>query len=72
MKKQRDISKLKLPLIFTALFVAAIPLSGCDRDEGGLEEAAENTEEAMTDFGNTVEDKCEEAKSGMNAEDTDC
>lgn len=72
MMKQNEISKLKMSLVFAALLAAFIPLSGCDRDEGGLEETGENMDDAMTDFGNTVEDKCEETKSEAGAKDTDC
>lgn len=65
-------SRLKLSAMFAIVMMALVPLSGCDRDEGGMEEAAESVDQSMNDFGNAVEDKCEEAKEGAGASDTDC
>ena len=55
-----------------ALLLSALTLTGCDRDEGGMEEMGENMDEAATDFGNAVEDACEEAKEGANADNPNC
>ena len=43
-------------------------------DDAGdaLNSAGSSMEDTMTDTGNAIEDKCEEAKEGMNAKDTDC
>lgn len=46
-------------------------LAACER-EGPMERAGENIDEAATDMGNAVEDKCEEMKEGAGADDTDC
>lgn len=62
----------KISALFAFMMMVIVPLTGCDRDEGGMEEAAESVDESMNDFGNAVEDKCEDAKSGAGAEDTDC
>ena len=55
-----------LALMFT------LGLTACDMNEGPAEEVGENIDNAMTDAGNAVEDLCEDAKEGMNAEDEDC
>lgn len=58
--------------LFPALLLSSVFLAACDVDEGGPEEVGENIEEAYQDAGNKVEDLCEDAKEGMNAEDSDC
>lgn len=65
-------------LILVAI-VAAFGLAGCDVDEGPVEETGEELDEAgdeLEDAGDemarAVEDACEEAKEGVDAEDTDC
>lgn len=61
------------------LMVGSFAVVGCDRDEGPAEEAGEAMDEAgerledtAENAGNAVEDACEEAKEGVDAEDTDC
>ena len=44
----------KLSPFFVALFLMA-PLAGCDRDEGPLEEAAEEIEDAAEELGDKVD-----------------
>ena len=65
-------SKAKTAFLFALLMAAVVPLSACDRNEGGMEEMGENMDEAATDFGNAVEDKCEEYKQEAGAENTNC
>ncbi len=58
--------------LFAILLVSLVAMTGCDRDEGGMEEMGENMDEAATDFGNAIEDSCEEMKEGVDAENTNC
>ncbi|XOV80367.1 MAG: hypothetical protein ACFHVJ_05285 [Aestuariibacter sp.] len=53
-------------LIFTALFT----LTGCN--DGEAEDAGEEIDEIVTDVGNAIEDKCEEVKEKLEAEDEEC
>lgn len=55
-----------------AMLMLAPVLSGCEREQGPMEEMGESMDEAATDFGNAVEDECEEMKERMDAKDTDC
>ncbi len=64
--------KLSYITLAIAMLLSALTLTGCDRNEGPMEEMGENMDEAATDFGNAVEDACEDAKEGANADDTDC
>ncbi|REG86659.1 hypothetical protein [Marinomonas pollencensis] len=43
-------------------------------DEAGdaMDDAGDAISDQATDMGNAIEDTCEKAKEGMNAEDTDC
>lgn len=63
---------MKKLLMIPALMIFGFTLSACDVDEGGPEEMGENIEQTYNDAGNKVEDLCEDAKEGMNADDTDC
>ena len=58
--------------LIAIMLLSLTALTGCDRDEGGMEEMGETMDEAATDFGNAVEDGCEDMKEGANADDTDC
>ena len=58
--------------LFPMILMSSVFLTACDVDEGGPEEIGENIEETAQDAGNKVEDLCEDAKEGMNANDTDC
>jgi hypothetical protein len=53
-----------------AVLLSALFIFGCD--EGPMEEAGENIDNAATDLGNAVEDACEDVKEGAGAEDKDC
>ena len=53
------------------LITAAALVSACDH-EGPMERAGEEIDNAANDAGNAIEDACEEAKEGMDADDTDC
>jgi hypothetical protein len=63
-----QLRKLALVLFATA---ALGGIAGCER-EGPMERAGENLDEASRDLGNAIEDKCEDAKERMGADDTDC
>ena len=63
-----NLSKLMLKALLVAGF--AISLAACG--DGEAENAGEKLDEVVTDAGNAVEDACEDAKEGMNAEDKDC
>ena len=55
-----------------ALLVAGFAVSLAACGDGEAENAGEKLDEVVTDAGNAVEDACEDAKEGMNAEDKDC
>ncbi len=61
-----------------AAAVAAFFAAGCEEqgpaEEMGesLDETGEEIQESAEDAGNAVEDACEEAREGVDAEDTDC
>lgn len=63
---------MKNILLMATLLMSGFMLSACDVDEGGPEEMGENIEQTADDVGNDIEDACEDAKEGMNADDTDC
>ena len=56
----------------TSMALLLVAVTACDTNQGPMEEAGEKIDETATDMGNKVEDACEEAKEGMNAQDTDC
>lgn len=58
--------------LIAIMLLSLTTLTACDRDEGGMEEMGEKMDEAATDFGNAIEDGCEDMKEGVNADDTDC
>lgn len=62
----------RITLMFLSLMFGAVMLSGCESNDGPLEEAGEKVDEAMTDAGNAIEDACEDIKEGAGAEDKDC
>ncbi|NVJ62256.1 MAG: hypothetical protein HWE27_17850 [Gammaproteobacteria bacterium] len=62
---------MKYLLIIAMTFQLAL-LSGCDQDDGPIEEAGEKADEVITDAKNKVEDTCEELKEKADAKDTDC
>lgn len=58
----------------TLVLIAATALGGlaaCE-NKGPAEKMGERIDETATDVGNAIEDKCEEAKEGMGADDTRC
>jgi hypothetical protein len=57
--------KLVLMTVLTA------GMFGCEK-KGPAESAGEKIDNATTDLGNKIEDKCEEAKEGAGAKDTRC
>lgn len=54
-----------------ATFGLVCLLAACG-DEGPMEQAGEQLDEAATDTQNAIEDKCEAIKGELKAEDTDC
>ncbi len=63
---------MKFAKAFSLIAIMLLSLTACDRDEGGMEEMGETMDEAATDFGNAVEDGCENMKEGANADNTNC
>ncbi len=57
-----------LCLISVMLFVT----TACDSDDSSMENVGEKLDNAATDFGNKVEDTCEDIKESLNAKDSDC
>jgi hypothetical protein len=55
-------------ILMTALTAGML---GCEKD-GPAENAGEKIDQTTTDVGNKIEDKCEEAKKSMGADDTRC
>ncbi|HDY84236.1 hypothetical protein LCGC14_0507700 [marine sediment metagenome] len=58
--------------ILSIVSVMGFAVSACDNNDGPAEKAGESIDNATTDMGNAVEDACEKAKEGVNAQDTDC
>ena len=59
----------KFTLLSMVLGSLALVTACAEKD---AETAGEKIDEMVTDAGNAVEDACEEAKEGMDAEDKDC
>ena len=57
-------------LKLAAILLSAFFIFGCEK--GPMEEAGEEIDNAATDFGNAVEDACEDVKDSAGAEDKDC
>jgi hypothetical protein len=59
--------------VLSALLITVLgtAVTACHK-EGPAERAGKKLDNAATDVGNAVEDKCEQVKEGMNAKDTDC
>ncbi|MDW6092535.1 hypothetical protein [Vibrio rhizosphaerae] len=45
---------------------------GACSDEGPMEKAGKKVDDAVQDTQNAIEDKCEDVKDSLNAEDKDC
>ena len=54
------------------LAVMLFAITACDSNDGPLEKAGQNIDQATTDMGNKIEDTCEEMKKGVNAQNTNC
>lgn len=52
--------------------VALIPLFFAACNDGEAEQAGEKIDKTLKDAGNAIEDKCEDIKEGVGAEDKDC
>ncbi|KAB0465758.1 MULTISPECIES: hypothetical protein [Vibrio] len=48
-----------------------LALAACS-DDGPMEQAGENVDEAVEETQNTIEDSCENVKEHLGAEDEDC
>ncbi|TKF32865.1 hypothetical protein FCV50_08580 [Vibrio kanaloae] len=48
-----------------------LALTACS-DDGPMEQAGENVDEAVEETQNTIEDSCENVKEHLGAEDEDC
>lgn len=64
---------LKRSTIYKVLttFGLVFLLAACG-EEGPMEQAGEQLDEAATDTQNAIEDQCEDIKGELNTEDTDC
>ncbi|MDF1589241.1 MAG: hypothetical protein P1P93_08845 [Gammaproteobacteria bacterium] len=60
---------IKLLSVITVVIFAT---TACDSNDGSMEKAGEKIDKATTDFGNKVEDACEDLKEGLNAKDPNC
>jgi len=60
---------LCIKVVLMTVLVAG--MFGCEK-KGPAESAGEKIDNATTDIGNKIEDKCEEAKEGAGAKDTRC
>lgn len=63
---------LRIGANLLALAIVGFGLAGCDSDDGPLEKAGKSVDQATTDVGNKIEDKCEEAKDAAGMKDTRC
>ena len=52
--------------------VSALGFIGCETNDGPAEDVGEALDEAGENTADAIEDACEEAKEGADAEDTDC
>ena len=65
-------------LVQAMVLVAVMGIAGCEKDGPAerageaLDESAENLSDRAQDFGNKIEDKCEEMKQEAGAENTNC
>ncbi len=57
-------------LKIAAVLASAFLFYGCE--EGPMENAGEEIDNATTDVGNAIEDACEDVKDAAGAEDKDC
>jgi len=57
-------------LKLAAILLSAFFIFGCE--EGPMEEAGEEIDDATSDLGNAVEDACEDVKDSAGADDKDC
>jgi hypothetical protein len=48
------------------LATSGVAIAGCDRDEGGFEEAGEAADDAMDDAKDTMDDTMDEAEDRMD------
>jgi hypothetical protein len=62
---------MRKSILLLTLLLSAFLTVACER-QGPAERVGEQIDEAAEDFGNAVEDACEDAKEAANAEDTDC
>ena len=58
-------------LLLPALLIGTLLFAGCE-NEGPAERAGERIDEAAEDFGNAVEDACEDMKEKAGTKDQDC
>ena len=60
----------KIYQLFSVLGVVFL-LAACS-EQGPMEKAGEKIDNAATQTKNAIEDKCEDVKEGLNAENTNC
>lgn len=65
-------SLARIGMRMLAALVFCVGLAACDLNEGPAERAGESVDEAATDVGNAIEDKCEEAKDSLGMQDSRC
>lgn len=73
---------MKILKMTILVFAASLLLGACENqgplEEAGenadeaIEQASENVEDAVDEASNSIEDACEEAKEAAGAEDEDC
>lgn len=56
--------------LISLIFITGFFIVACD--DGTAENQGEKIDETMNNIGNDIEDACENAKEGVNADDTDC
>ncbi|CAK1855092.1 hypothetical protein FB440_101404 [Vibrio crassostreae] len=56
---------------FLTIVGITFSLAACS-DEGPMEQAGENVDEAVEDTQNAIEDSCENIKEHLDAKDEDC
>lgn len=58
-------------ILMFSLLISMFALTACEQ-KGPAEELGEEIDNAATDFGNAVEDACEDIKDAADAKDKDC
>jgi predicted small secreted protein len=63
---------MKIHHLLLLSIVAAFGVAGCDTNDGPAEEMGEALDDTGEDIEDAAKEACEDAKEGVDADDTDC